>query len=118
MESMMNTTMKATVLKVCRCELLVCDHCTSKEVLVRTPKACCFCVGDRVCIVYSGAMTMSLPPQICAISICKLPHCECEKRCECEDRCERQDCCECEDHCDRRDHCECEDRCEHEKHCC
>ena len=59
-------TMKARVLRVCCCELLVCDLCTSQEVLVHTDKACCFCVGQCVCIEYRGAMTMSIPPQISA----------------------------------------------------
>ena len=59
-------TMKARVLKVCPCELLVCDLCTDQKVLVRTPDACCFRPGQRVCVTYSGAMTHSLPPQITA----------------------------------------------------
>ena len=72
MESTMNelVTMKACVLRVCRCDLLVCDLSSSQEVLVHTPKACCFSVGDRVCIEYNGAMTLSIPPQISATSIC------------------------------------------------
>lgn len=63
--------MNACILRVCCCELLVCDLCTSQEVLVHTPEACCFCVGERVCIEYSGAMTKSCPPQI---------HADCIKR--------------------------------------
>lgn len=70
-----NTTMHATVLRVCPCQLLVCDHCTSQEVLVHTPNACCFCVGDHVCIEYNGAMSLSLPPQISAICITKIRCC-------------------------------------------
>ena len=56
------TTMTAKILRVCCCDLLVCDTCTCQEVLVHTPRACCFSVGECVCIEYSGAMTMSIPP--------------------------------------------------------
>ena len=59
-------TLKAKVLRVCCCHLLVCDLCTHQEIHVHTPKAGCFRVGDHVCIEYSGAMTMSIPPQITA----------------------------------------------------
>ena len=63
-------TLSACVLRVCSCcRLLVCDESTAQEVLVHTPQACCFRPGDRVCIEYSGAMTMSIPPQISADSI-------------------------------------------------
>lgn len=61
-----NTTMCATVLRVCRCALCVCDHATSQEVMVHTPQSCCFHVGQQICIEFSGAMTMSIPPQITA----------------------------------------------------
>ena len=43
-------TMCATVLRVCPCELCVCDH-----------ENC-----QQVCIEFSGAMTRSCPPQITA----------------------------------------------------
>ena len=59
-------TLKARILRVCRCELLVCDLCGCQEILVHTDNACCFQVGQCVCIEYSGAMTMSIPPQISA----------------------------------------------------
>ena len=62
-------TMCATVCKVNCCDLCVCDHCTNQEVVVHYDKACCFHVGERVCIYYSGAMTNSLPPQITATCI-------------------------------------------------
>lgn len=68
-------TMEARVLRVCPCELLVCDLCASQEVLVHTPQACCFRVGEKVCVEYSGAMTMSIPPQISADSICRANGC-------------------------------------------
>lgn len=77
MEPMPNemTTMKACILRVCCCDLLVCDLCTSQEVLVHTPDACRFHVGERVCIEYSGAMTASIPPQINADCIKRLTRC-------------------------------------------
>lgn len=65
-------TMRACVLHACCCSLLVCDLCTSQEVLVHTPDACRFRAGDRVCIEYSGAMTASIPPQISASNIQRL----------------------------------------------
>lgn len=68
-------TMKACILRVCCCDLLVCDLCTSQEVLVHTSQACCFRVGEKVCIEYSGAMTMSIPPQITATCIKRLHGC-------------------------------------------
>lgn len=75
MESTVNTTMCATVLTVMDERLLVCDHLTSQEVIVHTRNACRFCAGDQICIRFSGAMTLSLPPQISAISITKTPSC-------------------------------------------
>lgn len=68
-------TMKARVTKVCPCYLMVCDVCTGQEVQVNSSCACCYCVGDCVCIHYNGAMTNSLPPQISAESICHLDSC-------------------------------------------
>ena len=68
-------TLEARVLRVCRCELLVCDLCTAQEVLVHTPKACCFQVGDCVRIQYGGMMTLSIPPQISADGICRMNDC-------------------------------------------
>ena len=59
-------TMKARVLRVGCCQLLVCDLCGCQEVLVHTDRACCFRVGQCICIEYNGAMTMSIPPQISA----------------------------------------------------
>lgn len=38
-------TMCATVLRVCPCELCVCDHENCQQVLVHTDNACCFRVG-------------------------------------------------------------------------
>ncbi len=68
--------MEAIVIQVCRCYLLVCDCGTGQTVHVHTDRACCFRCGDHVCIVYSGAMTASLPPQITASRITKM-NCAC-----------------------------------------
>lgn len=65
-------TMKARVLEVCPCHLMVCDVCSHQTVRVNTEKAGCFSVGDCLCIHYSGAMTMSIPPQITAENIHKV----------------------------------------------
>ena len=66
MESTPNemVTLNACILRVCCCDLLCCDLCTSQQVLVHTQDACCFRVGEHVCIEYNGVMTNSLPPQI------------------------------------------------------
>ena len=64
-------TMTAAVLQVQDCALLVCDQCTNQEVLVHTGQAQCFCPGDRVGIGYTGAMTMSIRPQIFALCVTK-----------------------------------------------
>lgn len=74
---MCNATMYASVLDVRRCSLLVCDLCTAQEVIVHTSEACCYCPGDRLCITYDGLMTMSIPPQITAICIRRIPACSC-----------------------------------------
>ena len=68
-------TMCATVCEVCCDTLLVRDHSTCTEVLVHTSEAHCFCVCDQVRIEYTGIMTLSIPPQISAISITKLFRC-------------------------------------------
>ena len=63
------TTMTARVLEV-RCDsLLVCDCSTCQQVQVNTAIACCYQVGDCLCIHYNGAMTNSIPPQISATCI-------------------------------------------------
>ena len=69
LETMETTTLIAVVQEVRSGQLLVCDCCSQQSILVRTDQACCFSRGDRVQIEYSGVMTMSLPPQICATSI-------------------------------------------------
>lgn len=70
-----SVTMKACVLRADCGELLVRDLSTSQEVRVHTDQACRFSAGQTVCIVYNGAMTMSLPPQIHADSICRISNC-------------------------------------------
>ena len=57
----MSATMQATVCNVERNQLLVCDHATQQEVVVHTDQACCFHVGDCICIHYNGIMTASIP---------------------------------------------------------
>ena len=78
LEQNSSVTMIARVLCVECCRLLVCDCCTHQEVLVHTDRACCFSCGDCVCIRYSGAMTMSIPPQITAT--CIDLHCPCGQK--------------------------------------
>ncbi len=66
---------RATVREVRDTNLLVYDWCSKQDILVHTPKALCYCYGDRLCIQYSGVMTMSIPPQITATRIRRLrPH--------------------------------------------
>lgn len=62
-------TMIATVLGSSDNRLLVCDCATATKVIVHTDDAACYQSGQRLAIEYSGAMTMSLPPQIYATSI-------------------------------------------------
>ncbi len=65
--------MCATILNVNRNNLLVRDNATSQEVIVHTSCTCNFHVNERINIVYNGRMTMSLPPQINAMRIIRLP---------------------------------------------
>lgn len=69
MELSRSTTLRATVCQICDRSLLVCDHCTGQRVLIHTDDACCYRVGERLCIHFNGAMTNSLPPQITATCI-------------------------------------------------
>lgn len=64
--------MCATVLEVNNGNLLVRDSRTEQEVVVNTSCACRFSSDDRVRIVYNGAMTNSLPPQISSRRIFKI----------------------------------------------
>ena len=66
-------TMCAVILEISDRRLLVRDSQTDQEIAVNTRCNCNFRVGDRVIIVYNGAMTRSIPPQISAIRIRKAP---------------------------------------------
>ena len=59
---METTVFQAEVLEVRNCQLLVCD-CRTRQTVLR---------GDCVEIEYSGAMTMSLPPQVSALCISRV----------------------------------------------
>ena len=65
------TSMCAQILEIDDDRLLVRDNITRQEVAVNTRCNCNFRVGDRIIILYNGAMTMSIPPQISAIRIRK-----------------------------------------------
>ena len=65
--------MCATILEVQRDRLLVRDNSTSQIVAVNTRFSCNFRVNNRVKIFYNGIMTMSIPPQINAIRIFRIP---------------------------------------------
>lgn len=69
MESTMSALMRAVVLETQEDALLVRDCHTRQNVLVHTDSAGEFRPCDCVCIHYSGAMTMSIPPQISADEI-------------------------------------------------
>ena len=56
--------MNARVLRIRPEALLVRDRDTGQTVQVNTPLARRFRIGQRLRIVYNGAMTMSIPPQI------------------------------------------------------
>ena len=70
-------TMCAIVIEVNDKSLLVIDSNTSQEILVNYPCVCNFNVNDRVGIVYDGTMTRSIPPQINATKIFKMPFNKC-----------------------------------------
>ncbi len=66
-------TMQGTVLSV-RCDsLLVLDRRTNQMVRVNYAGSCRFRRGNLVCILYTGAMTRSIPPQITAIRVTRIP---------------------------------------------
>ena len=58
----------ATVLEVNPDSLFVRDN-SGQEILVDAQNAQQFAPGDYVRIIYNGAMTLSLPPQISAIFV-------------------------------------------------
>jgi len=65
--------MQATVLSVENRRLLVFDRERRQTVVVHTQDARRFRPGNLVCIRFSGAMTNSIPPQISAIFISRIP---------------------------------------------
>lgn len=71
----MCVTMEGTVLSVDCGDLLVRDCETCQEVTVLTEYACDFSAGDCVRVVYNGAMTRTLPPQITATCIKRIACC-------------------------------------------
>lgn len=71
------TTMCAEILEISENSLLVRDSRTRQEFIVNMRCNCNYRTGDRIIIIYSGAMTMSIPPQISAIRIRKVPFNRC-----------------------------------------
>ncbi len=67
------TTMTATVISVQNGSLLVFDLRSRQRVRVITRNARCFRPGNFVCIRYNGVMTLSIPPQIRATRISRIP---------------------------------------------
>ena len=66
-------TMQGTVLSV-RCDsLLVLDRRTNQMVRVNYAGSCRFRRGNLVCILYPGIMMPSIPPQITAIRVTRIP---------------------------------------------
>lgn len=61
--------MLAIVLKVESNSILVRDLSNNQEVQVNMRNTQNISVGDRVAIFYNGTMTMSIPPQITALSV-------------------------------------------------
>lgn len=64
--------MTATVIRVEPRSLLVRNEENGEEVLVFYRNAGNYSVGDRIRINFNGQMTLSIPPQITAISIVRL----------------------------------------------
>lgn len=70
-----NVIMQARILRVNRDSLLVRDCRTGQQVQVDTTRARRFRPGQRVIILYSGAMTRSVPPRITAADV--MPRARC-----------------------------------------
>lgn len=68
-------TLWATVLEVRNSSLLVLDCRTCQQVIVFAQNAWRFSIGDCVRIEYNGVMTLSIPPQISAMRICRVRCC-------------------------------------------
>lgn len=62
-------TIDATVLEVYNDRLLVRDLRNNQEIMVNFRDARRFSPGDIIRIIFNGQMTLSIPPQITAISI-------------------------------------------------
>lgn len=69
----LDMVMTATVIQVDSGSLLVTDSSNGQEVRVIFRNARRFSPGDSVRITYNGAMTLSIPPQIAATSIQRIP---------------------------------------------
>ena len=65
-------TMTGVILEINEKQILIRDEATNQEVVVHTSCVCNLAVGDRVHVLYSGRMTMSIPPQISAMPITRL----------------------------------------------
>lgn len=65
--------MQAFVINVHRDRLSVLDFDSGQRVTVITPNARRFCRGNIIRILYDGRMTNSIPPQIFALNIFRLP---------------------------------------------
>lgn len=66
-------TMYAIIVGTERDRLIVFDFDTRQRVIVNTPIARQFRTGNIVRIQYNGVMTASIPPQISAFNITKVP---------------------------------------------
>lgn len=67
-------TLDATILQINPRSMLVRDFATRDEILVNYQNASRFRTGENVRITYFGRMTFSIPPQITASSIRRLPN--------------------------------------------
>ena len=65
--------MLAVIISVQSDNLLVIDLFTRQQVQVNTRDASRFRAGDFIRIRYNGAMTASIPPQISAMRITRMP---------------------------------------------
>lgn len=66
-------TITATVLRVERRGLLVRNNANGQEIFVNFNNASAFSAGDVVRITSTGTMTFSIPPQITATSVVRVP---------------------------------------------
>lgn len=63
--------MTGTITEITSCYILINEEMHG-EVRINTKCGCRFNVGDTIEVTHNGAMTMSIPPQISAIKICKV----------------------------------------------